>query len=397
MSDEKSGGGALAWVFNNLELVFSVLRWLKPTAVFKGQAFVTRFDDVTDVLHRDWVFQVPYAEKMHKVTDGENFFLGMENTPVYTRDVSNMRLAVRRDDIDTKVIPFVDRMCDEVLSSVNGPFDVVQTLTRVVPTRLIGEYFGTPGWNESEFTDAATAMFGYLFYPGDAAVETHALGEAKKTRDYLDEAIQARKVNRGHHDDILERCLEMQDAGLPGMSDLDIRNNIIGLLIGAIPTTSKCAAITLDYLFSHPELLADAQRAARADDDALMKQYVQECIRLQPFAAGIQRICAEDYVVGKGSWRATKIPKGTVVLAATQSAMKDFRRIKQPSKFRLDRPAYSYMHFGVGLHTCFGEYINLAQIPAIVKAVLKKDGLTRLAPMASAGPFPTSLKISFDT
>jgi cytochrome P450 len=178
------------------------------------------------------------------------------------------------------------------------------------------------------------------------------------------------------------------------MTDLDIRNNFIGLLIGAIPTSSKCAALTLDYLLSHPELLADARRAARADDDATMIQYVQECIRLSPFAAGIQRICAEDYVVAQGSWRATKIPKGTVVLAATQSAMVDWRKIRKPSTFRLDRPAYSYLHFGAGLHTCFGQYINLAQIPGIVKAVLKREGLRRVSPMKSTGPFPTNLEIS---
>ncbi len=391
---EGQSGGLLGWVFKNLGLVFSVLRWVKPTIVFKGQAFVTRFADVSEVLGRDWVFQVPYKQKMEKVTGGQNFFLGMQNTPTYGRDVSNMRLAVRRDDIKTKVVPFVDATCEEILGSVSGTFDVVQTLTRVVPTRLIGNYFGTPGWDETEFTDAASMMFAYLFYPGDEQAEKNALDAARKTRECIDQHIKNRKSDRGRHDDILERCLEMQDAGLPGMTDLDIRNNFIGLLIGAIPTTSKCAALTLDYLLSHPGLLADAQHAARAGDDATMIQYVQECIRLSPFAAGIQRICAEDYVVAQGSWRATKIPKGTVVLAATQSAMMDWRKIRKPSAFRLDRPDYCYLHFGAGLHTCFGQYINLAQIPGIVKAVLKREGLRRVSEMKSSGPFPTSLEIS---
>ena len=393
---DKTNSGLISWVFNHLDIVFSVLRWIKPTIVFKGQAFVTRFDDVSEVLERDWVFQVPYAEKMGKVTNGSNFFLGMQNTEQYTRDVSNMRLAASREDIGEIIIPFVETTATEILSASNGKMDVVQGLSRVVPTRLIGKYFGTPGWNENEFTDAATLMFQFLFYPDDAEVEKNALIAAEKTRQYLDQVIVERKSNRNQHNDVLERCLKLQDAEIPGMEDQDIRNNLIGLIIGAIPTTSKCVATTLNYLFDQPELLVTAQQSARADDDAAMVQYVQESLRLNPFSAGIQRVCVEDYIVAKGTLRSTKIPKGTIVLAATQSAMMDQRKVDQPSKFRLDRPSYIYMHFGYGLHTCFGQYINLAQIPAILKAVLKQKELRRVADMKSVGPFPVNLEIEFD-
>ena len=395
-TSQSANNGLIEWVFRHLDLVFMVLRIIKPTVVFKGQAFVTRFDDVTEVLERDGIFQVPYAEKMYKVTNGSNFFLGMQDTATYTRDVSNMRIAARREDISDIITPFVEQLSMEILASSNGKMDVVKELTRVVPTRLIGKYFGTPGWDETEFTDAATSMFQYLFYPDDPALEKTALNAAEKTRNHLDQAIAERKLKRTQNDDVLERCLKLQDAGMPGMRDIDIRNNLIGLIIGAIPTTSKCAAITLNYLFNHPELLVQAQQDARVDDDQKMIQYVQESLRLNPFAAGIQRICAEDYVVAKGTLRSTKIPKGTVVLAATQSAMMDHRKIESPSQFRLDRPAYSYMHFGFGLHTCFGQYINLAQIPGIVKAVLKQKALRRVSDMVTIEPFPVSMEIEFD-
>ena len=389
--------GIKTWIFNNLELTFSILRRVRPNVILGGQAFITRFDGVSEVLAREDVFHVPYTQKMEKVTSGGNFFLGMQSTPTYTRDVSNMRLTARRSDIPERIVPFVESTCTEILSKIRGECDIVLALTRVVPARFIGNYFGTPGWNEDEFTDAAWLMFGYLFYPSDDDSEAKALAAARTTCDYLDQAIQERKQKRGLHDDVLERCLVLQDNDLPGMSDTDIRNNLIGLLIGAIPTTSKCAALTLDYLFDHPELLADAQRAARADDNEAMLQYVRECLRLNAFAAGIQRVCSRDYTVNEGTLRAARIPKGTPVLVATQSAMMDSRKVDKPAEFRLNRPDYLYMHYGVGMHTCFGQHINDAQIPAIVKAVLKLEGLRRLEPMQSAGPFPVSLKIAFDS
>ena len=58
------------------------------------------------------------------------------------------------------------------------------------------------------------------------------------------------------------------------------------------------------------------------------------------------------------------------------------------------------MHFGYGMHTCFGQYINMVQIPMIVKALLRCKNLRR----ASGAPgkvqyqlaFPVSLHLEFD-
>ena len=390
-----------AWAFNHLDLIFTILRWVKPVLVVKNFALVTRFQHVQEILSNDEAFNVTYKDKMIKVTDGENFFLGMQNTPRYTRDVSNMRLTARREDLDEKIAPFVDDCAEKIMSGAKGRIDVPPELSKLVATRLVGDYFGTPGWNEVEFADAATSMFQYLFYPDDPEVEKTALAGAAKCRSYLDGVIAEGKKNRGQRDDVLERCLILQDANTPGMSDLDIRNNFIGLIIGAIPTTAKCVVLVLDYLLSQPNLLAQAQQAALADDNDILTKYMLEALRFNSFAAGIQRITVEDYVVGRGSLRATKIPKGTKVLASTQSAMMDCLKLKSPSQFRLDRPDYQYMHFGFGLHTCFGQYINLVQIPRICKAVLKRKGLRRASgpegQMQSVGPFPVHLVVEFDS
>lgn len=80
--------------------------------------------------------------------------------------------------------------------------------------------------------------------------------------------------------------------------------------------------------------------------------------------------------------------------------MMDCLKIKSPGQFLLDRPDYQYMHFGFGLHTCFGQYINRAQIPRIVKAVLKRQGLRRAfgqeGQVQSIGPFPVHFVLEFD-
>ena len=50
------------------------------------------------------------------------------------------------------------------------------------------------------------------------AVEEKALRAAEQTRNYLDQAIATRKAAPINKDDVLSRCLKLQEAGMPGMS-----------------------------------------------------------------------------------------------------------------------------------------------------------------------------------
>jgi cytochrome P450 len=376
------------------EPIFAVLRHMKPTLIVKNFALVTRFEDVQEVLMRDDVFQVTYGEKMRVITDGRDFFLGMQNSPEYTRDVSNMRSVVRREDISGRIVPFVARQAQSLVAAAGPEIDVVTQLTKTVPARWVGDYFGCPPPSDEELAGWGSAIFRYLFtdLTNDPAVGQAAKNAAAATREWLDRTIADRKVNPNQNDDVLNRCLALQKAGVPGMDDLGIRNNLLGLLTGAIPTTSKCCTQALDELLKRPDALEGAHRAALADDDPLLASYVFEALRFNPNNPGIFRIAAQDYTVAKGTLRATKIPKGTTVLPATQSAMFDEHHVDAPHEFRTNRPPYLDMHFGYGMHTCFGQYINRVQIPGILKPLLKKK-LTLAGDLQYEGPFPSSLKV----
>jgi cytochrome P450 len=389
---------------DNPEPVFAILRRLKPVLIVKNIALVTRFEDVQDVLVRDDVFQVTYGEKMRVVTGGNDFFLGMQNSPEYERDTTNMRSVIRRSDIAGVVAPFVAKTAKSIVDSAEGELDVVSQLSLVVPTRLVGAYFGAKPISETDVANWASIIFQYLFTDlnNDPAVDAAARDASAHTRAWLDDVIkEARSQDAAQREDtVLTRCLALQAAGLPGMTDVDIRNNLLGLLVGAIPTTSKCCAQALDELLKRPAELAKAQAAARTGDDATFAQYVFEALRFHPNNPGVFRVAAEEYVVGKGQMHATRIPAGTSVLAVTQSAMFDEHVVKSANEFRIDRPAYNYMHWGMGLHTCFGQYINQVQIPGILKPLLQRGNLRRAdgdaGTLKVTGPFPSSLRVRFD-
>jgi cytochrome P450 len=398
---------------HSLRLIFNVPLAFLPNLVIakqfitaypnKGTALVTRYEDVMEVLSRDGDFEVVYEPRMLDITGGENFFLGMQNTPRYTRDVSNMRIAVRRNDVSDIIVPFAARKAGEIVAAAGGRIDVPQDLTLRVPAMLMGDYFGTPGPSEQNMIEWTSIMFWYLFIDlnADPSVDAKAKAAARACRDYLDSAIRDRKQNPSTRDDILNRCLAMQGAKLPGMDDLGIRNNLIGLIIGAIPTTSKAAIQALDQLLDRPDILDGAQRAARADDDRLLASHIFEALRFNPVNPLIYRRAARDAVIASGTLRRRSIAKDTMVLAINLSAMFDPLKINWPGQFRVDRPADNYILWGYGLHTCFGAYINQALIPAILKPLMKTTGLRRAAGAAgridTAGtPFPAHLVLEFD-
>jgi cytochrome P450 len=79
--------------------------------------------------------------------------------------------------------------------------------------------------------------------------------------------------------------------------------------------------------------------------------------------------------------------------------MFDASAFPQPGRVVAGRPLDGYLHFGHGMHTCFGLHINSVQIPELVAALLRLPGLRR-APgregrIAYDGPFPEHLVVAF--
>jgi cytochrome P450 len=344
-----------------------------------GTAIVTRYEDVVEVLNRNADFEVVYEPKMRAITGGENFFLGMQDSGLYTRDVSNMRLAMRRDDVAAIVEPLARGFAEQLLDKQPNRIDVPRDLSLPVSTAIVTDYFGIANAQNDDLVAWSTLMFWYLFIDlaGDPVLERKALDAAAACRSVIDIVIADRKATSEAKDDVLGRCLVLQKANLPGMDDLGIRNNLIGLVIGAIPTISKACVQALDQLLDRPLALASAHAAARAGDDALFAAHVFEAFRFNPVNPLIYRRAARDAKIADGSLRARRIPKGTMVLAANLSAMFDPSKIEAPEAFRADRPWGDYMLWGYGMHACFGAYINRAVMPAILKPLIAKPGLRR--------------------
>ena len=135
---------------------------------------------------------------------------------------------------------------------------------------------------------------------------------AQKLRDYVDGVVAERMKNRGVSDDILERCLKLQDeGGNAWLTDEQIRNNLIGFIVGGLPQPPMIIPQLIDVLLDRPAELAAAIKAAQDDDEILFSKYLFEALRFNPLTPGLFRTCAEDVTVAVGTWRAKKTASRT--------------------------------------------------------------------------------------
>lgn len=346
--------------------LFGTLRALRPVGPLFGATFVTRHADVVDVLRRQSEFSVEgiYADKM-KATSGE-FFLGMDEGDRYHAEADRLRAALRAPD-DFAWIREIARGHSEAIVAEalarGGDMDVVEELTREVPIRVVAEFFGVPGPDNPTMRRWMRDIFNHLFFnlDDDARQRKDAEVAAAELGPYLFELIAERRGAGGRS--VIDRL-----AADPELDDDFIKRNIGGLIIGAVDTTSKAAVHALGVLLCKDQALEGARCAALADNHPRLLAHVFEALRFDPFNPVMQRSVPRDAYVGVGGKRA---PAGKNVWVSPLSAMFDARAFESPRRFSAERPLASYLHFGFGLHECYGSQINRVTLPEILRPILR--------------------------
>jgi len=394
-------------LFDEPQWLMGLLRRFKPIMKVGKTVFVTRYDDVQEVLRRDRTFGVPWGDRVELMNGGPNFLLGMARSEEYWRIQRHIMAAFRREDVARIVTPLAWRFASEIVEQCNGRIDAAEALIARVPTLLCEHYYGLKiAGDEADrdrlnFAHWSFAMSQFTFgNPNDDPLfRRAAVAAGERVRPVIDRSIAAAKQDAGR-DDVLARLIAMQAAGAGELTDLVIRSYMLGMVTGFVPTCTLGGGKAFEQMLRRPDFLARCQEAARSGDDDLLRRCIREAMRFKPIFPGPQRVCLEDCVIAEDTPHARRIKASTPVLPMTQSAMFDERRVANPTAFDPDRPAADYMLFGVGLHWCIGAFIAEAQITQTLKALLLRPGLRRAKGKAGQleliGNFPGHLWVEFD-
>jgi cytochrome P450 len=171
--------------------------------------------------------------------------------------------------------------------------------------------------------------------------------------------------------DLLSMLLAAQEEnGSGGMSDAQVRDEVLTLFLAGHETTANALVWTWYLLSQNPEAerrlhaeldAALAGRAPRLDDLPLLPYTTavfSEALRLYPPAWAIGRRALEE--VRLGNW---SVPPGQVVLLSPWVTQRDARWFPAPEQFHPERwltpdparPKFAYFPFGGGARVCIGE------------------------------------------
>jgi cytochrome P450 len=378
------------------------LRNLRPTLVLGEFATVTRFPDVVEVLENEAFFRVVpvYAHAMQQTTGA--FILGMDDRGRYEREVPFLRAAVHAGDLE-RVQGIVANRANELIGAARprGELDVASGYAHEIALAVASEYFGVPGPDPATLSRWMRSIFWDLFVnlTKRTSVTERARSSAAELNPYLEQLASVLRARLDHGesvpDDFLSRLVRAQDRFQ--IDDEGVRRNIGGIVVGAVDTLSKAIVHATDQLLRRPAVLAQARAAARAGETAQVAAYTFEALRFNPHNPIIIRYCAEDFRLARGTERETLIRAGTTTYASTLSGMFDASVLPSPHEFRVDRPWEHYLHFGRGMHRCFGERYNRVIIPQAVQMLLASPNLERLHGDAGRihyeGPFPSRLLV----
>ena len=193
--------------------------------------------------------------------------------------------------------------------------------------------------------------------------------------------------SRATGSDLLSRMMQSQDtdANGEGMSDRQLRDEVITLLSAGHETTATALAWTWYLIARHPNvemrLAAELQtvlggRAPTAADVPRL-QYVEhivmEAMRLYPPVFAMGRMTKEPCVIG-----GFDIPTGTSFLMSQWVSHRDPRYFDSPEEFRPERwaddrmlqlPKFAYFPFGGGPRLCIGAPLAMLEAVLIVATV----------------------------
>ncbi len=208
--------------------------------------------------------------------------------------------------------------------------------------------------------------------------------------------IAERRKSNEDSDDLLSIMLEARDEETgQGMDDLQLRNQVITLLLAGYETTANALTWTWFLLAQHPgevqKLQAEVESALagrptpRFEDLPHLlyaRMVFEEGMRIYPPAWILGRKALADDIVGD-----FRIPANTVVAISpyTMHRHPDFwesPEIFDPERFTPERSngrhRFAYLPFGGGPRQCIGNNLAMAEAQIIIPMVVRRFNLELL-------------------
>ncbi|HEX3691766.1 MAG TPA: cytochrome P450 [Solirubrobacteraceae bacterium] len=207
-------------------------------------------------------------------------------------------------------------------------------------------------------------------------------GSIGRALDRLDAVIyQEIERRRGEADlhervDVLSLLLLARDEQDQAMTDVELRDELVSLLLAGHETTATAVAWAIERLVRHPEKLRRLVAEIDADtSEEYLQAVVHETLRVRPVVPLVVRLLREPLQVG-----GRLLPAGTRVVPSIYLVNRNPRVYDAPAEFRPERflvheggrdvNPYAWIPFGGGIRRCIGASFAMLEMKLMLRTVL---------------------------
>ena len=179
-------------------------------------------------------------------------------------------------------------------------------------------------------------------------------------------------------DDVLSMLLLASYEDGRAMTDEELRDQLVALLLAGHETTATAMSWAMELLFRNPAAQRRLEEECAADDgdDAYLDAVIQETMRLYPPVPVIDRTLAVPFEVA-----GYELPAGTTIAPCIYLAHRRPDVYPEPTAFRPERfleqapETYSWIPFGGGIRRCLGASFATFEMRVVLRTLLRRATL----------------------
>jgi cytochrome P450 len=209
-------------------------------------------------------------------------------------------------------------------------------------------------------------------------------GQIGRGLDHLDAVIYEEIARRREQSDLAQRAdilsllMLARDEDGQAMTDAELRDELVTLLLAGHETTATAVAWAVERLVRHPDKLARLVAEIDAgESEEYMQAVVSETLRVRPVVPLVVRSLQEPLAVGE-----TVLPAGTRVAPSIHLTNRNPRVYEAPAEFRPERfldsaggrdiIPFSWIPFGGGIRRCIGASFATLEMKLILRTALSE-------------------------
>jgi cytochrome P450 family 135 len=202
---------------------------------------------------------------------------------------------------------------------------------------------------------------------------------------YAEIAERRADPNLAERTDVLAMLVRATEEDGRALSDRELRDQLMTLLVAGHDTTATGLSWTLERLTRHPTILDKAVQAADAEDsagDEYLDAVAKETLRIRPVVFDVGRALKEPVELA-----GYQLPAGVMVVPAIGLVHSDSQVYPDAERFDPDRMVganlrpTTWFPFGGGNRRCLGATFAMVEMRVVLREVLRRVELaTTMAP-----------------